>query len=252
MDAAETVRRERMIVGRVDVHRADADKQRQRTELDRNHDVVGRRALTRSPEQQPRDEHHDAERGHVDEYRYTGDVRRRVQQPVDLGIRTEKRGAITGGEPLRQDDAGAGARQQRLEVVTPGDGDRDVADRVLEDQIPADDPRDQFAERRVRVGVRAARLRNHRRELRVAEARECAGGAKQEEREHQRGSRAGAYEMAGRVELARRRRPDRAEDPGADDGADGEHDQIAGAERPLQALLAADLPDERGNGLALE
>ena len=53
------------------------------------------------------------------------------------------------GRPARP--AGAGrAREERLEVVRPADRDRDVADRVLEDEVPADDPGHELAERRRR------------------------------------------------------------------------------------------------------
>ena len=81
------------------------------------------------------------------------------------------------------------AAQQRREVVAPRDRDGDVADGVLEDQVPADDPGDELAERRVGVGVGAAGLRNHRRQLGVAERRQRADAAEQEEGEDQRRTR---------------------------------------------------------------
>ena len=86
-------------------------------------------------------------------------------------------------------------RDQRVEIVAPRDRHGDVADRVLEDQIPADDPRDQLAERRVRVGVGASRLRDHRRELRVAQPASAHATAEQEEREDQRRSCAVADDL---------------------------------------------------------
>ena len=199
-----------------------------------DHDVVGRRALARAAQQQPRDEHHDRERRQVDEDRNAGDVRRRVEQPVDLRIGAEQRRAIAGRQPDRQLDAEAA--QQRVEVVAPRDRDGDVADGVFENQVPADDPRDQLAERRVRVGVGAAGLRNHRRQLRVAQPRERAGAAEQQEREDQRRSGAQANHLAVGTDLTGGGGADRAEDAGADHRADREHDQIAGAERSLQAV----------------
>ena len=98
------------------------------------------------------------------------------------------------------------AAEQRLEVVAPRDRDGDVADGVLEDQIPPDDPRDELAERRVRVRVRAARLRNHRRQLGVAERRERAADAEQQERDDERRPGADADHLAVRADLAGRRR----------------------------------------------
>ena len=128
--------------------------------------------------------------------------------------------------------------QQRREVIAPRDRDRDVADGVFENQIPADDPRHQLAERGVRVGVGAAGLRNHRGELRVAQAGQRAGAAEQQERKHQRRPGALPDHLAVGADLTGGRGADRAENAGADHGADRQHDQIAGAEGPLQALLA--------------
>ena len=125
------------------------------------------------------------------------------------------------------------AAEQRLEVVAPRDRDRHVADRVLEDQIPADDPGDDLAQRRVRIRVRAAGLRNHRRQLGVAEPRQRAHRAEQHEREDERRAGADANDSPS-ANLSGGRRADRAEDPCADHGADRQHDQIAGAERSLQ------------------
>ncbi len=80
-----------------------------------------------------------------------------------------------------------------------------------------------FAERRVGIGVGAAGDRDHRGELGVAEARERAAEAGDQERDDQRragvvgGGRAGQHE-----------------DAGADDGADAEQHQRARVERAVQ------------------
>ena len=161
-------------------------------------------------------------------------VRRRLQQAMDVGVRAEERRPVAGRQPWRKGEADA--PQQRGEVVAPGDRDGHVADGVLEDQIPPDDPRDELSERRVRVGVRAARLRDHRGQLRVAERRQRTRAAEQEEREDERGPGAVANDGAVRRQLPCGRRADRTEDPGADHGADREHDEIAGAEHPPQRL----------------
>ena len=60
--------------------------------------------------------------------------------------------------------------------------------------------------------VGAPGLRNHGRELGVAERGQRAGAAKQQEREHQRRAGAGAHEVSRHVDLPSRGRPDRAED----------------------------------------
>ena len=70
--------------------------------------------------------------------------------------------------------------------------DRHIADRVLENQVPADDPRDQLAHGRVRVGVRAARDGNHRRQFGVAERSKAADDGDQDERKRQCGTCSGS------------------------------------------------------------
>ena len=234
MDAGESVREKRMVVRRVQVRRAHGHEQREREELDDHHDVIGRRALPRAAQQQPCDQHDDAERRHVNQDRHTRDMRRGRKQPMHLRIGAEKRGAVAGRHPHGQ--LQAETAQQRIEIVAPRNRDRDVADRVLENQVPADDPRNELAKRRVRVRIGAPRLRNHGGQFRVAQTRQRACGAEQQERKHERGSGAGPNHFTVWSDLTRRRSADRAEDPGADHRADREHDQIARAERPPESL----------------
>ena len=87
--------------------------------------------------------------------------------------------------------------EQRVQVAREADGHRGRADRELEHEVPADDERDELAERRVRVRVRAAGGRDHRRELGVAERGQPA--------DHRRRARTRAM-IAG---PARSRRPPR-------------------------------------------
>ena len=56
-----------------------------------------------------------------------------------------------------------------LKVPAPADGDRRDRDAVLEDQVPADDPGDELAERRVAVGVGRAGDRDRRGQLGVGQ-----------------------------------------------------------------------------------
>ena len=133
--------------------------------------------------------------------------------PFDAGARHDLEGRVV---PLPR-DVPAEEPQDPVEVLAPGDGDRGRADGVFEHQVPADDPRHQLAHRRVGVGVGAARDRNHRRELGVAEAGERAAEAGDEERERHR--RAGAIGDGGRGS---------DEEAGADDRADAERDERPG------------------------
>ena len=94
-----------------------------------------------------------------------------------------------GRERRRQRDAEAG--QQPLHVAAPADGDGHRADGVFENQVPADHPRHQLAERRVGVGVGAAGDRDHRGELGVAQRGKGARQAGGEVRHRDRRARPG-------------------------------------------------------------
>ena len=97
---------------------------------------------------------------------------------VDAAARRTRRArrAATAGQrhAERADEA--------LHVARPRRGGRRDADPVFEDQIPADDPGDELAQRRIRVGIRAARDRHHRREFRITQRDEDAGQPGQRER----------------------------------------------------------------------
>ena len=115
-----------------------------------------------------------------------------------------------------------------VEVLAPGDRDGGGADGVLEHEIPADDPGHQLAHRRVGIGVGAARDRDHRRELGVAEAGEGAADPATMNASVTDGPARSAIAAAVAHEEA-----------GADDGADAEPDEVQGAEGSLEARLAA-------------
>ena len=118
--------------------------------------------------------------------------------------------------------------QRGVQVGRPADRDGRGADDELEREVPADDERDQLAERRVGERVRAARDRHHGGELGVAERGERADDAGQHERQHDRGPGLGGRGVAGEHE-----------DAGADDDADAEHGDVERAQLALEreALL---------------
>ena len=60
-------------------------------------------------------------------------------------------GAIVLRQPVG--NVNAEISQQTIEKLGPANRDSHVADGVFDDQVPADDPRDQLAECRIRVGV---------------------------------------------------------------------------------------------------
>ena len=108
------------------------------------------------------------------------------------------------------------AVQQSGEVAGPADRDRRGGEGVLEHEVPADEPGHHLAERRVGIGIGAARDGQHGRELRVAQARECAGDARDHEREDDCRTGMVGGGVAGHHE-----------DAGADDRADPEHHEVA-------------------------
>ncbi len=148
----------------------------------------------------------------------------------------------------------------RLGVGGEADGHDHVADDVFEDEVPADDPGEDFAQRRVGVGVGAAGDGNHRGQFGVAESGKAAGHGDQEERDGNRrtGRRAAVHEDLRRAAAAQEVHDDvehlgvedgrrlevfsgsrgagEHEDAGADDRADAERGQRPRAQRFLQAL----------------
>src|SRR6476469_5170377 len=111
-----------------------------------------------------------------------------------------------------------------VEVLAPRDRDRRGADGVLEDQVPADDPGDELAERRVRVGVGGAGHRDRRGQLGEGERGERAGHAREDEGQDDRGTG-----VADRL-------ADDDEDAGADDRAEAERGQVEQADDTLPRL----------------
>ena len=92
----------------------------------------------------------------VNEDRDACDVRRRIEQAVDRRIRAEQRRVPRGQKGGQRN---AGAAQQRREVVAHEIATATLPTAYSEDQVPADDPRDEFTQRGVRIGVGAACLR---------------------------------------------------------------------------------------------
>ena len=236
-DAAEAVGRERRPVVGLHVERPDDHEEGDDDQLERHHRRVQPGALVDAPHEHPRDQGHDQEGRQVEQ-----DVHAEHDRRLRVGLRRAldddpERGGIdaarrrgrhvvrplegrpeVGPQPQRNLDAEA--PHQLLEVPGPRDRHRHVTHGVLEDEVPADDPRDQLAERRVGVRVGGAGDRHHGRELRVAQRREPARHRHEQERDDQRRPGADVLGPAGR------RRADRREDARADDGADAERGQL--------------------------
>ena len=168
-----------------------------------------------------------------DEHRRQVDHGAGADEVVDVGdlVRdpVERSGRISLGDP------DAEAFKEALEVAGPADRDGHGADAVLEDEIPADDPGHQFAERGVGVGVGAAGDGHRGGHLGVAEAGEGAGDRADDEGKDDRRAGVRGGGVAGEDE-----------DAGSDDAADADHHEVRGGEGALQRPFA------RRGGFVLE
>ncbi len=123
----------------------------------------------------------------------------------------------------RRGDVDMEVAQKARHIARPADGDRRRAESVFEQQVPADDPGDEFAHGGVGVGIGAARDRHGRGHLGVAKSGKRADKASENEREANRRPRIGRRGMAGQHE-----------DAGADDAADAERNQARERKRAPQ------------------
>ena len=177
MNATPAVRCKRVVVGRIDMHRANDHEQRQHQQFDPNHDRIRPGAFLRTAAQQPGNRGDDQKRRQVDQHRNTRDMRCIHD---DLLYRREgalHRLVVAVRQPPRQ--MNVESAEQRTEVAAPRDRHRHVTDGILKDQIPANDPRDQLAQRSVRIRVCAAGSRNHRGQLGITEPGQPADNAQQ-------------------------------------------------------------------------
>ena len=92
------------------------------------------------------------------------------------------------------------AGENALKIAAPAHRHRHRADGIFEDEIPADHPREDFAERGVGIGVGAARDGNHRRQLGITQRRERTHYRNQYQRKRQCRARAGTSRRGGMVD----------------------------------------------------
>ncbi len=130
--------------------------------------------------------------------------------------------------PLRQ--MHAGGSQQHLHVAGPADRHHRDHQRVFQQQVPADDPGDEFAEHRVAVGIGAAGDRDQPGELGIAQR--GAGTAQSRDDEAQRHRRAG---------IGCRLLAGQHEDADADDAADADCGELPQAQHAAEIATQADL-----------
>ena len=200
----------------------EADEKEQHHDLDAHHHGVEFSGLFDAPDQHDRDQGDDPEREQIENYGNAKNVRRALDQSGYFSG-----GAKIGRQPLRNIDP-EGVMHERSKIVGPTDRDGHVADRVFEDQVPADDPRDQLSQRRVRIGVGRAGDRHHRRHFGVTERRKGADDGRDPKREHQRWTGARPRSVAGGGGA------DGGKDARADDRADAQQRDIERPQAPLQ------------------
>ncbi len=124
-------------------------------------------------------------------------------------------------------------RHHALEIARPAVRDGRRPDGVLEDEVPTDDPGEQFAERGVRICVGGACHGHHRRKLGIAQRREDTGDARHDVRQHERGS---GHVVGGRAR--------RDKNPRADDRAHAEARELNRAQHAAQPVLTGHLLEQ--------
>ena len=179
-------------------------------ELDANDDVVGARGFVDADDEQCRNGGDDRHRRDI--HQRAG----RVPGPLGRIIGKWRLGIGRG-------NGNADILEKAHDIARPADRDGGSAKRVFEDQVPADDPGDDFAHGGVGVGVGAAGNRHRRSHLRIAEAGKGAG--KRAKDKGQRDRRAG---------ISRRGMSGQHENAGTDDGPDAERHEVDGGERALE------------------
>ena len=132
---------------RVKHERAERDHENHHREFDQDDDRVRGRAFPNAVDQKHRHRRDDEKRGQVDRDRMPqddgqGGGRIGVERISALRDHRAGRGVI-GHQPKRKLDVRI--RQQLDEIARPSDGNGHVADRVFQDQIPANDPGDDLA-----------------------------------------------------------------------------------------------------------
>ena len=151
-----------MPVGGVHRARGAEDEDQNRHDLDQHHRVVGFGALSDTSHQNIGEDHQDQKRRQVKPI--SGEL------PLhDHGI-GELFGKVEAEEVI----------ENVVEVGRETHRDAHVGDCVLENQVPSDDPSENFAQGRVRIGVSAAGDRDHGREFCVAQRRETTGDGDQD------------------------------------------------------------------------
>ena len=203
-------RNQRRVIRGIHESPADSDDEQHDAHLQDNDESIHERRFLGAADQQQREQQQDEDS-------------RDIHDPVDASSEGRFEGRMrplvwySEAEPL----------EHAIEVFAPSDRHRGRADRIFEDQIPADDPRDEFTHRRVGIGIGAAGYWNQGSEFRVTKPGKGAADAGDDEGEHDRRTRAIGDRGRGSHKKT-----------GADDRANAERQEVHRPERTLQAVFA--------------
>ena len=173
--ARPAFRYEGMIVCGMNEAHAHEDERQDGGDFQQDHDVVGLRRFANAAHQHHRQQQYDEKRGDVEAEVPAGRVERVVLQIGEAAGQVRWRDPAQRGMPAEPVEG-------RGHVRGKANADGHVADRVFQDKVPADDPRDQLAHGGVGIGVGAARDGDHRSQLGVAKSGEGANDCHQNQR----------------------------------------------------------------------
>src|SRR3954454_111632 len=116
--------------------------------------------------------------------------------------------------------------QHQIEVFAPCSGDDRSCDGVFQDEVPTDNPRDQFTHGRVRIGVSTACDGNHGCELRITKPGKRAANSRYYKGEHD-GWTCALRDRGGRANEQAR----------TDDSTDAECNEVPRTKRTLETVF---------------
>ncbi len=203
-----------MPVRRVHVERAQTDHKEYDGELEDDDGGVDAGAFLNALHQNDGDEQGDDNRGQIEPSARQGEL-------SGFGDIVERRIGEDVGQMEMEE------REEILKVVGPAVGHGGRGHRILENQVPADDPGKELAQRGVGVGVGRAGHRHHGGELGITQGGEDTGDPGNDERQHK--GRAGAIVCCDASQN---------ENAGADDRSYAEAGELHGTQNTTQALFS--------------
>jgi len=236
--------REGVIVRGMNESRSEADEHQDSDDLEKHHDVVGFGGFANAADQNHGQKHNDDEGGPVE---------------TEMPTRAVEHVAAKVGEPARQvrggNPSGIGVDAKPVEQIDHMSREtytnRHVGNGIFENEVPADDPRDEFAHGGVGVRVGAACDGDHCCEFGVTDRSKGADDGHQNKGDGDGGSGTGSTEGLRMIDEVLEKRSvqdrgdfkllsgnggaDNREDARPDDGADAEGSQAKPTERFFKA-----------------